>query len=85
VATNRAAYGVRIRVVLTTPEGERTIHRTVGTGGSFGSSPIRQEIGLGPVATIDRVEIFWPVPGDVQEVRGLFPDNRYHVRQGEDA
>jgi hypothetical protein len=85
VATNRAAFGARIRVVLATPEGERSIHRTVGTGGSFGASPIRQEIGLGMATAIDRVEIFWPVPGITQVLRGLKADRLYHVRQGNEA
>jgi hypothetical protein len=85
VATNRAAIGARIKVVLATPEGERVLHRTVGTGGSFGASPIRQEIGLGRDGTVERVEIFWPVPGVTQVVRGLQANRFYRVRQGDEA
>src|SRR5262249_20660034 len=47
VRSNRSAIGARIKV-LTTEEGkDRTTYRTVGTGGSFGANPLRQEIGLG--------------------------------------
>ena len=45
VQSNRAAIGTRIKVVTQTAAGEREIHRTVGSGGSFGGSPLRQEIG----------------------------------------
>lgn len=58
--TNTHAYGAKIRVVLDTPTGERTIHRWVGSVSSFGGSPSRQEIGLGDATGIIRVEIDWP-------------------------
>jgi hypothetical protein len=83
VRTNRAAIGARIKVIVRTDEGEREIHRTVGSGGSFGASPMRQEIGLGSARTIVRVEIFWPVSGENQVIRTLEINNFYHVREGE--
>jgi len=55
----------------------------VGSGGSFGASPLRQEIGLGPATAITRVEIQWPATGEIQTVDGLQPRHRYHVREGE--
>jgi hypothetical protein len=82
VRTNRAAIGARVKVVV---EGERAIHRTVGSGGSFGSTTLRQEIGLGGARTIERVEIFWPVSGVTQVVTGLEVNNLYHVREGTEA
>jgi hypothetical protein len=82
VKTNRAAIGARIKVVVQTDEGERVIHRTVGTGGSFGSTTVRQEIGLGKATVIKRVEIFWPVTGITQVVGGLEINRLYHVREG---
>jgi hypothetical protein len=83
VRTNRAAIGARIKVVVQSDEGERAIHRTVGSGGSFGASPMRQEIGLGQARTIRRAEIFWPVTGITQVVTGLEINRLYHVREGE--
>ncbi len=82
VQTNRAAIGARVKVVMDDANGERAIHRIVGTGGSFGSHPLRQEIGLGKAGTVKRVEIFWPVTGKTQVVEGLQINQFYHVREG---
>jgi hypothetical protein len=82
VRTNRAAIGARIKVVAVTPEGEREIHRTVGSGGSFGASSMRQEIGLGRAGAVSRVEVFWPVTGATQVVTGLEINSFYHIREG---
>ncbi|MEZ5274959.1 MAG: CRTAC1 family protein [Opitutaceae bacterium] len=83
VRSNRVALGARIKVVVGTPDGERAIHRVVTGGGSFGASPLRQEIGLGQAARIERVEIFWPRTGETQTLTGLELDHAYHVREGE--
>jgi hypothetical protein len=59
------------------------IHRTVGSGGSFGASPMRQEIGLGKAQAIRSVEIFWPVTGMTQVLTGIEINRLYHVREGD--
>jgi hypothetical protein len=83
VASNRPGIGARIRVVVRTPGGgERVIHKTVSSGGSFGASPLRQEIGLGDAAGIVRVEIRWPSGGRSQVLPGLAMDRHYRVREG---
>src|SRR4029450_2704316 len=76
-ASNRSAIGARLKIVLRTPRGPRTLYRTVSTGGSFGSNPLRQEIGLGDATGIASVEVRWPGSGRVQLVRGLEPHKRY--------
>jgi VCBS repeat protein/ASPIC/UnbV protein/PPIC-type peptidyl-prolyl cis-trans isomerase-like protein len=61
VTSNRAAIGARIAVTVESADGmRRTIHRTVGSGGSFGASPLQQHIGLGPAARIVAIETWWP-------------------------
>jgi hypothetical protein len=85
VKTNRAAIGARIKVVAQGDGGEREIHRIVASGGSFGSSTVRQEIGLGRSTAVSRVEIFWPVTGVTQVVDGLEINCSYHVREGSAA
>jgi len=85
VKTNRSAIGARVRVVVEADGAERSIHRIVGTGGSFGSSPLRQEIGVGRATAIRRVEIFWPVTGATEVVDGLEVNTCYHVREGSGA
>lgn len=64
--SNRSAIGARIEVVIQTPTGDRHIHRTVNTGASFGCNPLRQEIGLGPSASIKTVKISWPTSATTQ-------------------
>jgi hypothetical protein len=85
VRANRGAVGARIKVAVSTPGGPRVLHRTVGSGGSFGASPLRQEIGLGDATAISSVEIVWPGPGATQGLEGLQLDHRYHVREGQPA
>jgi hypothetical protein len=83
VKSNRAAFGARIKVTVKTESGARTIYRTVSTGGSFGCSPLRQEIGLGRAQAVESVEISWPATGQVQVLTGLGMDRFYKVREGE--
>ena len=64
VKANRAAIGARIKVTVKDQAGAaRSIYRTVGSGGSFGASPLQQHIGLGKLgkdAQIVSIEIWWP-------------------------
>ncbi len=60
VKANRAGIGARIKVTVKNEGRERSIYRTVGSGGSFGASPIEQHIGLGKSAEIVSIEIIWP-------------------------
>ena len=83
VQTNRSAIGAVIKVVAQTGNGEREIYRTVGSGGSFGASPLKQEIGLGQASGVTRVEIFWPRTGQTQVISQLQMDRCYSIREGE--
>jgi hypothetical protein len=83
VKTNHVALGARIKVVAKTSAGEREIHRVVGSGGSFGASPLRQEIGLGQATAVSRVEIFWPASGKTQTITGVVLDHAYAIREGD--
>jgi hypothetical protein len=83
VQSNRSAIGATIKVVTRSGTAEREINRTVGSGGSFGASPLRQEIGLGSADAVTRVEIFWPTTGKTQVLTGLQLDHSYAVREGE--
>jgi tetratricopeptide (TPR) repeat protein len=61
VKANRSAIGARIKVTLKDQAGvARSIYRTVGSGGSFGGSPLEQHIGLGKAAQSVNIEILWP-------------------------
>ncbi len=72
VKTNRAAIGARIKLTVENDgRGTRSIHRSVGSGGSFGASPLEQHIGLGRSARIVELEIWWPASGTRQRFAGL--------------
>jgi hypothetical protein len=71
VKTNRAAIGGRIHVKVANADRRRSIHRTVGSGGSFGSSPLRQHIGLGRATGAVDVEIWWPTSDTRQRFTGV--------------
>jgi tetratricopeptide (TPR) repeat protein len=67
VKTNRAAIGARIKVTVRNQgRAARSIYRWVGSGGSFGASPLEQHIGLGEAAAIEALEIWWPVSNTMQ-------------------
>lgn len=83
VRSARSANGSRIRVVAKGPGGIREIHRVVGSGGHFGASPLRQEIGLGDASGIERVEVTWPSTGAIQVFTGLDAGRTYSIREGE--
>jgi hypothetical protein len=68
VKSNRSAVGARITVTVTDENGQtRAMHRTVGSGGSFGASPLLQHIGLGKGAKTVDVEVWWPTTDSRQQ------------------
>jgi tetratricopeptide (TPR) repeat protein len=82
VKSNRAALGARIKVTVEN-EGAapRTIYRTVGSGGSFGASPLQQHIGLGKSAKIDSLEVWWPTSNTRQVFAGIDKNQFIEVRE----
>ncbi len=78
---NRCAIGARIKLTVDTGSGSRIIHRAVRSGGSFGASPLLQEVGLGPTARKVDLEIRWPGSGAIQRLEGLAPGRLYEVRE----
>ena len=83
VKTNRMALGARIKVTVETEEGDRDVHATLTSGGSFGASSLQQEIGLGLATGIKAVEVYWPVTGKTQTLSNLSLDGFYRIREGE--
>lgn len=81
--SNRLAYGARITVHLSSPSGDRIVHRAVGSVSSFGGSPARQEIGLGDATAIDAVDVWWPASGIRQKLTGLHLDSFYEITEGD--
>ena len=81
--SNRSAIGARIRVDLVDADGgRRSVHRRVGGGGSFGGNPLRQTIGLGRPASVEKVEVYWPTTDSTQTFAGVEMDRLYRVVEG---
>src|SRR5262249_27259517 len=82
--TNRCAIGARIKVTVRSGSVTRSIYRAVGSVASFGGSPYRQEIGLGPSAEIEEIEVYWPTSRTTQKFRAVAANRFYEIREGED-
>jgi hypothetical protein len=72
--SNRAGIGARLRVDTTVAGQRRSIHRQIGSGGSFGCNPLGQTIGLGSADRVERLEVWWPASGERQVWSGLRAD-----------
>ncbi|MFG0318095.1 MAG: ASPIC/UnbV domain-containing protein, partial [Planctomycetota bacterium JB042] len=81
--SNRSAIGALLRVTITVDGASRTLHRRVGSGGSFGANPLRQHFGLGSADRVDRLEVTWPVTGETRTFEGLEVDRVVTIREGE--
>ncbi len=82
---NRSAIGARIRVTVVEDGKPRDIHRTVGTGSSFGANPLRQRIGLGRARRAEAIEIVWPGRGHKQMLRAVDPGRRVVIVEDDPA
>jgi hypothetical protein len=80
--TNRAAIGARIKVTVENAGAPpRSIYRTVGSGGSFGSSPLQQHIGLGKSARIVDLEIWWPASNTRQTFNSVEKNQFLEIKE----
>jgi hypothetical protein len=80
--TNRGAIGARIKVTVENPgQGTRSIYRTVGSGGSFGASPLQQHIGLGKSARIVDLEVWWPTSNTRQHFANVGTDQFLEITE----
>ncbi len=78
----RSAVGARLHCVLGEGARKRSIHRVVGTGGSFGANPLEQHIGLGSAQEVRRLEIHWP-SGGTQLFENLPADHLVRITEGQ--
>ncbi|MCP5111351.1 MAG: CRTAC1 family protein, partial [bacterium] len=74
--SNRFGVGSRIRADITEAGTTRSVYKWVNSGGTFGASPLRQQIGLGEAEQIDVLEVFWPTTGKTQRFRNV-PANQF--------
>jgi hypothetical protein len=84
--SNRLAVGARVKVNAKTPKGNQSFYRIVSTGGSFGSSSLQLEIGLGDAQSIEEIEIIWPTKQRTKQVFQNVALNKYlRIVEGENA
>lgn len=91
VRSNSYAVGARVTVEVEEGGALRRIVRTVTSGGSFGGSSFRLELGLGQATAIRSVTVRWPRQSDVdgQAPVETFPsgvfdlDRAYRLVEGE--
>jgi hypothetical protein len=84
VHSNRSAIGAHIAVTFTEDGKQRTVYRDVNSGGSFGASPLRQQIGIGTAKMIDELIIKWPTTGIVQVFKNVTPRQFLRIKEGSD-
>ncbi|MEO3407262.1 CRTAC1 family protein [Mucilaginibacter sp. CAU 1740] len=84
VKANKAAIGSSIKLTFTENGTKRSVYKTVSSGGSFGSSPLRQEIGIGKAQKIDDIEIKWAGSGTIQHFKNILPCQFLSITEGVD-
>jgi len=84
IKANKAGIGSRIKLSFTESGVKRSVYKDVNSGGSFGSSPIRQEIGIGQAKIIDEIEIKWAGSHTVQHFKNVAPNQFLHITEGDD-
>jgi hypothetical protein len=82
--SNKSAIGAQIKVTVEDANGtSRSIFRTVGTGGSFGASPLQQHIGLGKTSKPVDIDIWWPTSDTRQHFSSVQKDQWLQIQEFE--
>jgi hypothetical protein len=79
--SNRFAIGSKIKVTFKENGVQRSVYIDVNSGGSFGSSPLRKEIGIGQAQLIDEIEIQWH-GGSKQIFKNIKPNQFLKITEG---
>ncbi len=83
--SNRAGIGARIKLVVETNEGQRSIFNLVGSGGSFGASSLQQEMGVGGATRIRELEVYWPASNTKQRFYDVAVDQFIEITEGDET
>ncbi len=80
---NKSAIGTVIKVNTIQSDGsKKSFYRTVTTGGSFGASTLKQEMGLGAANSIESVEVNWQCKSGKPIIYyNLLLNNYYEISQ----
>lgn len=83
--SNRASIGAKITLTFQENGKTRKVYRELNSGGSFGSSPLRREIGIGSATMIDEIRITWPASGITQVLTNVLPNQLLQITEGQDG
>ncbi len=83
--SNRAGIGTKIKVKFRENGKERMVYRELNSGGSFGCSPLRREIGIGQATQIDEISISWPASGITQVFKNVKPNQLIKIKEGQEG
>ncbi len=83
--SNRAGIGTKITVKFRENGKERMVYRELNSGGSFGSSPLRREIGIGQATMIDEITLNWPASGITQVIKNVKPNQLIKIKEGQEG
>ncbi len=83
--SNRAAIGARLRLDVVEDGARRSIYRHVATGASFGSHPLRREIGIGRATRIETLEVYWPASDSTQRFHDVPSDGMVEIVEGQET
>jgi len=75
---NRSAIGAHLRIDIEEEGRGRSIHRDVGSGGSFGAGPLLQWIGIGRARAVSAIHVRWP-SGREQILHDVGVDRRVEI------
>jgi hypothetical protein len=82
VKSNRAAIGAKIKLTLGGGGQDGAVrYREVTSGGSFGSSPLEQHIGLGKATRVASLEVTWPASHTRQVFTNVAPNQFIEVKE----
>lgn len=81
--SNRSAIGTKVKVTFRENGVSRSVHRILNSGGSFGASALRMEIGIGQATMIDQIEIIWPKNQKKQVFKNIKPNQYLKIIEGE--
>ncbi len=84
VKSNRPAIGAKVKLTLGAQGGQVDLrYREVSSGGSFGSSTLVQEIGLGKASRIKTLEVWWPASSTRQTFHDVGVNQFIEVKEFE--
>lgn len=79
---NRSAIGSKIVVTILEDGKERKVFHTISSGGSFGCSTLRAEIGLGMASKLIKLEVTWAGSGTHQVFKKINFKKCYKIIEG---